>query len=114
MKLSDHPNPLLERPTWRSLNGPWRFAYDDAGAWKKPSQAVFDREILVPFAPESAKSGLGDTGFHPVVWYSKTVKLSEEEREGRLLLHFGAVDYHAKVWVNGQLVAEHRGGHTPF
>ena len=114
MKPSSHPNPLLERPTWRSLNGPWRFAYDDAGSWKKPSQAQFDREITVPFAPESLKSGIGDTGFHPVVWYSRMVKLEPEEQEGRLLLHLGAVDYHAKVWANGALVAEHEGGHTPF
>jgi beta-galactosidase/beta-glucuronidase len=114
MRISSHPNPLLERPNWRNLNGPWRFAHDDAGAWKKPAQAVFDREITVPFAPESAKSGIGDTGFHPVVWYARTVTLKPEERKGRLLLHFGAVDYHAKVWANGQFVAEHRGGHTPF
>jgi len=114
MRISTHPNPLLERASWRSLNGPWQFAYDDAGAWKKPDQVVFDREILVPFAPESIKSGIGDTGSHPVVWYSRRIKLDQEERKGRLLLHFGAVDYYAKVWVNGQLVAEHRGGHTPF
>ena len=114
MKVSSHPDPMLERPKWRSLNGPWRFAYDDAGVWKKPAQARFDREITVPFAPESAKSGIGDTGYHPVVWYSRTVKLELEEQQNRLLLHFGAVDYQAKVWANGYLVAEHRGGHTPF
>lgn len=114
MRLSQHPDPLLERSQWRNLNGPWRFAYDDGSLWARPSQVIFDREIMVPFAPESAMSGIGDIGYHPVVWYGRTVTLDPQEQQGRLLLHFGAVDYQARVWANGQLVAEHRGGHTPF
>jgi beta-galactosidase/beta-glucuronidase len=114
---STHPRPQLERSQWRDLGGSWRFAFDDAGAWREPSDVRFDREITVPYAPESQRSGIHDTGFHPVVWYGLTVPLEDSElpRDGsRLLLHFGAVDYAARVWVGDALVAEHRGGHTPF
>ena len=68
--------------------------------------------IEVPFVPESAKSGIGDTNFHANCWYDR--EFDVPHTEGRVLLHFGAVDYRARVWVNGQFVIEHEGGHTPF
>ena len=113
-----HPRPHLTRARWTDLGGPWGFTYDDANVgldegWSTRVD-VFDREIVVPFPPESRASGIADPSFHPYVWYRRTFELSEEDRSGRLLLHFGAVDYRAHVWVNGQLVAEHEGGHTPF
>jgi Glycosyl hydrolases family 2, sugar binding domain/Glycosyl hydrolases family 2, TIM barrel domain len=117
MHESQHPNPLLERPDWRNLDGTWRFAHDDAARWQHPKDVTFDREIRVPYPPESRTSGIHDTGYHPVVWYARSVPLAPHERAqigSRLILHFGAVDYRAKVWVNNQLVAEHEGGHTPF
>jgi beta-galactosidase/beta-glucuronidase len=114
---SNHPAPQLQRAHWRDLNGAWKFAFDTTATWHHPADVIFDREIIVPFAPESRASGLDDQGFHGVVWYSLTLTLEERERPengARLLLHFGAVDYCAKVWVNRQLVAEHRGGHSSF
>jgi len=118
MAASLHPSPLLERSAWRNLNGTWRFAYDPLQRWTEPDEVLFDRQITVPFPPESAASGLGDAGFHNTVWYAKTVELTDDEcrERGRspLLLHFGAVDYRATVWINGQLLAKHEGGHTPF
>lgn len=117
-----HPRPLLTRDRWTDLSGPWGFAFDDADAgmaagWFERAD-VFDRTILVPFPPESAASGIGDPAPHPVVWYRRTFRVAPEDRAaatGRdLLLHFGAVDYRARVWLNGRLVAEHEGGHTPF
>lgn len=111
MRNSFHPNPQLERPHWRGLEGVWQFAFDNA---EHPSQVVFDREIQVPYAPESLRSGLHKEEFHPVVWYRCSVALEAPELQKRLLLHFEAVDYAAKVWVNGQLVVSHQGGHTPF
>jgi beta-galactosidase/beta-glucuronidase len=110
----DHPRPQLQRDRWRSIDGLWDFAYDDAGKWSDPRQVAFDRRIRVPYPPESTASTIGDQGFHPVCWYRCVVNLEGEERKQRLMLHFGAVDYHARVWVNGQLVADHVGGHTPF
>lgn len=109
-----HPRPQLSRSYYRLLDGLWEFAYDDESCQKHPSQVNFDRTIIVPFPPESPASGIGDTGFHPVVWYRRRFRLEERERQERLLLHFGAVDYTATVWVNDRLVASHRGGHTPF
>jgi beta-galactosidase/beta-glucuronidase len=109
-----HPRPQLQRAHWRSLDGTWDFAFDPAAAHQLPDTVVFDRKIEVPFAPESRASGIGDTGYHNVLWYHRRVKLDAREMQGDLMLHFGAVDYHARVWVNDHLVAEHTGGHTPF
>ena len=113
-----YPRPQLTRARWTNLNGPWSFACDDADVGLREDWVVrpevFERTITVPFPPESQASGIGDPDFHPVVWYRRTFQVSSEDRAGRLLLHFGAVDYRAQVWVNGQLVAEHKGGHTPF
>jgi beta-galactosidase/beta-glucuronidase len=112
-----HPRPQLIRPGWTDLSGPWEFAYDDGDVgldqhWYARDD-VFDLVINVPFPPESEASGIGERGFHPVVWYRRTFSTTSSPGE-RLLLHFGAVDYRASVWVNGHLVATHEGGHTPF
>jgi beta-galactosidase/beta-glucuronidase len=113
----EHPRPQLTRPGWQELSGAWGFAFDDAAAgigdqW--PHRAdVFDRVIQVPFPFESPASGIGDTGFHPVVWYRREVRVTARPGH-RVLLHLGAVDYRAHVWVNGRAVADHEGGSTPF
>src|SRR3569623_1388985 len=112
-----HPRPRVTRAQWIDLNGTWQFAYDAANAgivqhWQDDA-ARFDKQIVVPFPPESEMSGIGDTSFHAVLWYRRTFSANAPAGQ-RLLLHFGAVDYRAKVWVNGSLVAEHEGGHTPF
>ncbi len=113
----DHPRPQCRRGTWQDLSGEWRFAFDDSGVgileqWQRRDD-VFDRVIAVPFPFESQASGIGDTGFHPVVWYRLEVTASVTPGR-RLLLHFGAVDYRAHVWVNDHAVAYHEGGSTPF
>src|SRR2546425_5660333 len=113
-----HPRPQLTRACWIDLGGAWSFAYDDAGrgldeGWQERAD-VYTRTIQVPFPPESPASGIGDPSFHPIVWYRRTWKLLPEYAGKRLLLHCGAVDYRAHVWVNGQLVATHEGGQTPF
>jgi beta-galactosidase/beta-glucuronidase len=109
-----HPRPQLQRESWRSLDGIWQLAYDDHARWSEPRQVVFDREIRVPYPPESVASGIGDQRFHPVCWYRARFELDKRDRGERTLLHFGAVDYQATVWANGQLVATHEGGYTPF
>ncbi len=109
-----HPRPQLQRSRWLALDGEWEFAFDDDARWSEPSAVNFDRTIRVPFPPESEASGLGERGFHPVCWYRKRLTLPSELIGERMLLHFGAVDYEAKVWVNDELVVEHRGGHTRF
>ncbi|MFL6128875.1 MAG: glycoside hydrolase family 2 protein [Mycobacteriales bacterium] len=112
-----HPRPQLARRRWTDLCGSWGFAYDDEDVgldegWPERAD-VFSRRIRVPFPPESPASGIAEPGFHPVVWYRRT--FSARPRPGeRLLLHFGAVDYRASVWVNGRHAVDHEGGHTPF
>jgi len=111
-----YPRPQLQRSHWICLNGSWKFTFDDDGKYTQPSD-IFDwsHTIQVPFAPESAKSEIGDTGFHRNCWYEREFELALSNlKSNRVLLHFGAVDYRARVWINGQLMADHEGGHTPF
>ncbi len=113
-----HPRPLMRREKWLDLCGTWRFAFDqeDCGLsdrWFERAD-VFDREIVVPYPPESQLSGVNDTGFHPIVWYRREFELDDAFADDGLQLHFGAVDYRASVWVNGRLATQHAGGHTPF
>lgn len=108
-----YPRPQLQRADWTPLNGTWRFFFDDERAFMAPDEITeWPREIVVPFPPESEASGIGDRGFHSVCWYQRDVELVPDG--GRVLLRFGAVDYAARVWVNGQLAVTHEGGHTPF
>lgn len=112
-----HPRPRLRRRRWSDLCGTWQFAYDDRDSGLRERWHIqperFNRAITVPFPPESEMSGIDEKGFHPVVWYRREIEAEAAPGE-RLLLHFGAVDYLAMVWVNGDLVATHEGGHTPF
>ncbi|SNB47509.1 glycoside hydrolase family 2 protein [Geobacter sp. DSM 9736] len=110
----DYPRPQLQRSDWISLNGIWRFKFDDEAHYGLPADIKeWPQKIEVPFAPECSRSGIGDTGFHRVCWYQRDLAF-ELPTQGRTLLHFGAVDYLAHVWVNDMLVGRHRGGHTPF
>ncbi len=117
MQDLSYPRPQLRREQWQSLDGPWRFAFDDALAFRIPDDVKeWTHTINVPFAPECVRSGIGDQGFHRAVWYEREFDVAEELRKDdrRIILHFGAVDYLCRVWVNGIPVMEHEGGHTPF
>ena len=108
-----YPRPQLERARWLSLDGPWRFRFDPERRFRHPDDV--DRwplTIQVPYPPESRESGIGERGFNPVCWYQREFRIAAGD--GRVLLHFGAVDYAARVWVNGVHVGSHEGGHTPF
>jgi len=111
---SPHPRPQLERAGFLLLDGEWDFAFDRELQFSTPEQVSWERKIQVPFAPETSASGIGDTSFCRGCWYRRTVPVADRSRNTHLLLHFGAVDYHAKVWVNNCLVTSHRGGYTPF
>src|SRR5579885_3316449 len=95
-----YPRPQLERAAWTSLNGKWAFAFDRDAAWGQPDEVVFDRIITVPFAPETPASGIADTGFYRAVWYRREFDGKIAAPGKRLLLHFGAVDFRATVWIN--------------
>jgi beta-galactosidase/beta-glucuronidase len=118
-----HPRPQLLRSAWADLDGTWSFRHDDADAGLADGWAAGlpeAREITVPFPPESVASGIAEPGFHRVVWYARTITADDVAAAGRsahapvVLLHFGAVDYRARVWIDGTFVGEHEGGHTPF
>jgi beta-galactosidase/beta-glucuronidase len=114
----EHPRPDFVRADWQSLNGPWEFEFDDQDRglrerWYE-GRPAFSKTIVVPYTFQSRLSGIGDTGFHDVVWYRRTVKVPEAWKARRVLLNFGAVDYEATVWVNGREAGRHRGGHVGF
>jgi beta-galactosidase/beta-glucuronidase len=125
-----YPRPQLVREQWTDLCGTWQLAFDDARAgldegWAERADVsdreVFDRDITVPFPPESEASGVGDTGPHSVFWYRRSLRLADIAgadavgRDGsRIVLRFGAVDHSAQVWLDGELLGSHEGGQTPF
>ena len=99
----EHPQPQMRRDNWMNLNGEWDFAFDfgDSGVARKfYEKKELDRKILVPFCPESQLSGVGYKDFMAAVWYHRTVSLMADLLKGRVILHFGAVDYECRVWVN--------------
>lgn len=111
---SAYPRPQLRRSGWTSLDGPWQFALDPEATWTTPGQVAWNATILVPFAPETPASGIGETGFTLACWYRRTFDAPRLRNGERLVLRFGAVDYRASVWVNDRLVVTHEGGYTPF
>ena len=114
---NEYPRPQLVRADWLCLNGAWDYTEDNAmngrelEFYKKES---FDRTITVPFCPESVLSGIGNVDFKLSVWYRRNIEIPKEWAGKRIILHFGAVDYLATVWVNGEYVGRHKGGYTPF
>ncbi len=102
----EYPRPQFVRGGWENLNGEWEFSFD---------QPVFDRKILVPFCYQSELSGIHDETDHLHVFYRRKFTVpAGEMKEKRLMIHFGAVDYEARVWVNGKLAGTHQGGNLAF
>lgn len=97
-----NPNPIFSREETIIINDGWVFSFDNEN-WQK---------INVPYCPESKNSGIGYTDFIPISYYKKSFKIKKTEK--RLMLHFGAVDYRAIIYINGIYVGEHAGGYTPF
>lgn len=109
--LQEYPRPQLARASYLNLNGRWEYAI--TGSDEHPTG--FDGEILVPFSPEAALSGVDRQllpGQH--LWYRRTVRLPDGFADERVLLHFGAVDQDCRVFVDGELVGGHSGGFLPF
>ncbi|WP_368259156.1 glycoside hydrolase family 2 protein [Enterococcus gallinarum] len=114
---SEYPRPQFVRKDWQNLNGEWAFAFDDKDMGKRDQwfikPEVFDKKIQVPFVYQTKLSGINSQEIHDIVWYQKQFNWTENPNK-RCLLHFGAVDYQAEVYVNGLLAGTHTGGHTPF
>jgi beta-galactosidase/beta-glucuronidase len=113
----EYPRPQFERAQWLNLNGEWRFDFDDANLGLKErwyNKHDHNRRITVPFAFQTKLSGIGEIDLHDIVWYERAFEIPTDWADKRVLLHFGAVDYRAWVWVNGIFVCQHEGGHVPF
>ncbi len=114
---SEHPRPQFIRNDWLNLNGQWQFEIDHGrsgkarGLIESPS---LSGKITVPFCPESSLSGVCHKDFMAAVWYKRTLVVPEEKKGLRTLLHFGAVDYHTEVFVNGAMAGSHDGGYVSF
>ena len=117
MKRNEYPRPQFVRKEWTNLNGEWLFMYDDDNVgiqarWFE-NQTAFQKKITVPFVYQSQESGIGERKVHDIVWYSRKFEVNWQSEE-RVLLHFGAIDYESDIYINGQHVKHHIGGHTSF
>ena len=109
--LPEYPRPIMERSEWQNINGLWNYAILPIG--QQPTS--YEGQILVPFAVESSLSGVQKrVGKDHELWYHREFNLPSKWKNNRVLLHFGAVDWKADVWVNEIKVGQHRGGYTPF
>jgi len=111
--LPEYPRPQLVRENWQNLNGLWEYAITPGKLAAVPSS--YDGQILVPYPVESALSGVGKrVGKENTLWYRRAITVDRKLRSGEVLLHFGAVDWRAEVYVNGTQVGTHEGGFDPF
>ena len=114
---NEYPRPQLVRADWTCLNGEWDFEIDNEKCGEEKEyfrREALDKKITVPFCPESELSGINNKDFMNCVWYRRNIEIPSEYKDKNVILHFGAVDYHAIVYVNGEKIGEHKGGYTPF
>lgn len=117
MFCTEYPRPNFLRKEWQNLNGTWDFEFDDSNKglkekWYKKGE--FSKKINVPFAYQSEMSGINDKKYHDTVWYRRKFRIDSKWHGKNILLNFEAVDYLTKVYVNGEFVGEHQGGHVGF
>lgn len=114
----EYPRPQLKRSDWYNLNGEWDFEFDDQnigleGKWFEKKRE-FKQRINVPFAYQTKLSGINDSTSHDWVWYRRQFDIPDSMAGKQIIMHFGAVDYRAMVFINGNFAGTHEGGHTPF
>ncbi|TFG73923.1 MAG: beta-galactosidase, partial [Flavobacteriales bacterium] len=108
----EYPRPMMERPDWKNLNGQWDYAILPRGT---AAPKKYDGKILVPFAAESSLSGvMKEVGDDHELWYHTSFEVPADWKSQNVLLHFGAVDWRADIWVNDIKIGSHEGGYTPF
>lgn len=117
----EYPRPQFVRDNnWINLNGEWDFTFDDSNVglkqrwFKAENVEKFENTIIVPFCFQSKLSGIEDTAFHEVIWYRKEFEIPPQFTDKKVLIHFGAVDYRCRVYLNGEHVDSHEGGYIGF
>jgi beta-galactosidase/beta-glucuronidase len=113
----EYPRPQFIRSEWLNLNGEWEFEFDDANRGRQLGWHYglpLEKRITVPFPYQSELSGINDKSVHEIVWYARDLEVPEGWRGRNVLINFGAVDYRATLWINGQEVGHNQGGHVPF
>lgn len=113
----EYPRPQFERSEWINLNGQWSYTFDFARSGMDRElfrSEGFDGQITVPFAPQSELSGVGFTDFIPEMWYQRSLEIPADWDGKRILLHFGAVDYIASIYIDGKIAGRHWGGSSSF
>lgn len=117
MPRPEYPRPDFQRQEWLNLNGEWEFEFDDENMGeiaKWYNHSNFSKRIQVPFCFQCARSGINSQELHENMWYKREFEVPENFSGKRIFLNFGAVDYLAKVWINGEAAGTHKGGYTPF
>jgi len=114
---AEYPRPDFERESYVCLNGEWDFAYDDDNQgivekWYNNKQ--LEQKIIVPYTYLCEMSGINNQDFHDIVWYKKEFAYNKKKKDNRVILHFGAIDYVADIWVDGVHLSHHEGGNTPI
>ncbi len=114
----EHPNPQFMRSSWMNLNGQWQFEIDHGNSGQSQGfyepEKAFPQTIRVPFCPESKLSGIAYKDFMRAVWYKRDFEITPAQLQGCVMLHFGAVDYEATVYINGVKCGSHKGGYVSF
>jgi beta-galactosidase/beta-glucuronidase len=116
---SEYPRPILERDSFQCLNGEWDFAFDDnnrglSEKWFEGGNESFNKKIIVPFTYLCELSGINNQDFHDVVWYRRKVEFERKIPKSRFILHFGAIDHEADIWIDSYHICHHEGGNTPI
>ena len=110
----EYPRPQFERTDWINLNGEWSYTFDFSRSGMEKNYVAsegFDGRIIVPFTPQSELSGVGFKDFIPEMWYQRTISVPQDWDGKRVILHFGAVDYIASIYIDGKIAGRHWGGY---
>ncbi|MFC6315361.1 glycoside hydrolase family 2 protein [Lapidilactobacillus achengensis] len=117
MMRQEFPDPQFERKNWMNLNGSWDFSFDFGKSGE--TRRFFERKswkqkINVPFCPESELSGVHYLDFMSSVWYHRCFSINADQLKEKVFIHFGAINYRAQIWVNGEKCGDHLGGYSSF
>lgn len=113
----EYPRPQFERAEWINLNGTWTYEFDLSNSGKNRQLTTakqLSNTITVPFCPESKLSGVNHTDFIEQMWYQRSISIPENWKNKKIMLNFGAVDYHAEIYIDGNYLGNHDGGSSSF